>query len=184
MLCSRWAALAMITGLLFSGPAFAQETGVTGELERIATTSPQEKIQYATNALVEMQTAVKSVTKLVEAARKEGDVEKLQCLNNRMTAIRALLQVSEAANTAMNTALESGQKDRADHEFRKIAVALDKTRQLVAEAERCTSEAASKSGDTIIRVEGPLTEGGDDTAPTPFDELELGFDPPEASPYM
>ena len=88
-------------------PAHAQDAtgGIAGELERVATTSSAEKLQYSGAAVEEMRTDVKLVSKLLEAARKEGVVEKLQCLNTRLTAMKALLTVSEAADANMHTAL-------------------------------------------------------------------------------
>jgi hypothetical protein len=180
---SRFYIIALAASMLSSTPALAQETGVSGQLERSSSTSPQEKLQYAASSNAEMREAVKSVSKLLEAARRESNVERLQCLTNRLTAIRALVQVSEAAEVAMKDALNTGQAERADHEFRKIAVALTKTRQLLAEAERCMDDSGLKSGDTILQVEGGVTDEGDDTADVPVDVLDLGYDPPEASPF-
>lgn len=186
MLRSPMAVLSLLAGLaLFTPVAVAQDpgaTGVTGELERLASTSPQEKLQYSADALEEMRNGVKTVTKLVETARREGNVEELQCLNGRLTAMRALLQVSEAADVTMQESLAANSAERADHEFRKVAVALAKSRQLLAEADRCTTLDETVNGDTTVRVEGPLE--GDDSGTSPFDDLDIGFDPPEASPFM
>ena len=166
--------------------AFAQE-GVASELERTASTTPQEKVQYASTANQEMRDAVKHVTKLLDGARRESDVEGLQCLTNRLTSIRALLQVSEGAELAMKDALGSGEAEKANHEFRKIAVALSKSRQLMAEAERCAAQDTTlASGDSSIRVEGGIVgvDPSEDTGGLDIDVFEIGFDPPDASPFL
>jgi hypothetical protein len=173
-----------LTFLALSPLAFAQD-GVGSQLERTDTSTPQEKLEYATSANNEMRDAVKLVSKMLESARRESDVEGLQCLTNRLTSIRALLQVSESAELTMKDALGTGQGEKADHEYRKMAVALNKSRQLMAEAERCASSDNNlTSGDSVIRVEGGL--GGsseDDTAALVFDDFDTGMDPEEVSPF-
>jgi len=123
--------------LAFPFNSFAGKTGVAGDLERSSSTTPQEKVKYAADSNSEMRDAVKTVLKMLEGARRESNVEELQCLSNRLTSIRALAQVSEATEITMKESLAKGQQERAAYEFRKIAVALTKTRRLLAEANRC-----------------------------------------------
>jgi len=182
---NRLAAVALLgTVLVVAVPASAQDVGVTGEIVGTQTTSPQEKIQYAIDATAEMRDAVKSVVKLLEGARRESSVERLQCLSYRLTALRALVQVSEAADTAMKESLAAGATERADHEFRKIAVALSKTRQLLAEAERCLDDSGMRSGESVTEYTGGITDDGDDTEGVGFDAMDLQEDPPHASPFQ
>jgi len=144
-----------LSGLFFltlAFPFYSFAAGVSGELERSASTSPKEKLEYASDSNSEMRDAVKTVSRMLESAKRDSNVERLQCLNSRLTSIRALVQVSEAAEMAMRGALSKGQQERADHEFRKIAVALTKSRQLLAEAERCTADNGSVSGFGSIRL--------------------------------
>jgi hypothetical protein len=184
MLRSQIVVLAMLwLGLPLLAPtAQAQEPGVVGELERVASTTPQEKIQYSADALEQMRNGIKSVTKLVETARRDGDVEKLQCVTNSLTSMRALLQVSEKASVQMQEALNGNNAALADHELRKIAVAKSRSDQLLAEAERCYTQQPADGEDTIVRVEGGVE--GDDDVVTDFNDLDVGIDPPEASPFM
>ncbi len=184
MLRSSGIASLALAGLLWLAPAVqAQETGVAGELERTAGATPKEKLDYSAGAVEEMREAVKSTSRLLEAARRDGAVEEIQCLSNRMTPLRALLQVSEQAETSLKDRLGVQDTAGADREFRKIAVALTKSRQLVAEAERCVDATALQSGDTVTSWEGAATTG-DDTIDPGFTAFDLGFDPPESSPFM
>ena len=178
-------ALLLLCGLASAPQALAQETetGITTDLERLASTTPQEKMQYAVDGNEEMRQAIKEVSKMLEGTRREGDLTKLQCLNNRLTSIRALLQVSESAETAMKEALSAGEAERADHEFRKIAVARNKAQQLRAEADQCISESGLKSGQTVVKAEQELTKPEDETEDLPED-FDFGMDPPESSPFM
>ena len=176
-------ALAMLASLGISAPAFAQDGGVAGEIDRVASSSPQEKLDYVASANDEMRTAVKEVGKLLETVRREADVERIQCLKNRFTSLRSVLQVSEGAETSMRGALEAGEVEKADHEFRKVAIALSKARQLRAEADGCGYDSSVQSGETEVIVEGGEFDDLDETVEVEV-EVEIGFDPPESSPFM
>ena len=75
-----------------------------------------------------------------------------------MAGLRALYEVSQAAEEALESALRAGDNDRAEHEFRKITVALTKVRQFVAEAEACVGENDTAPGVVNLDVE---IEGGE-----------------------
>ncbi|MEQ1503626.1 MAG: hypothetical protein ABMB14_15415 [Myxococcota bacterium] len=181
--------LATIAGLslsavLFAGTVQAQDpTGVTSDLERTATTTPAEKITYATSSNEEIRDAEKQITRLLEQARKDADAEAIECLINRLTSVRALLQVSESAEVMMRDAIAAGGEEQANHEFRKIAVAVTKTRMLLAEAQRCASDQVVESGTTLVDWESALADEDDldDLAITDFD---IGLDPPQVSPFL
>ena len=181
--------LPILALLALGAPAWAQddepEPGVQGELERTASTTPQEKIDYAAKTTSELREAIREITRLVEQARRDDEVQQLQCLNSKLTSIRALLQVSETAQAAMRDALAAGEIERADHELRKIAVARTKTRQLRAEAEQCVSgEGPLKSGETQVTVETAELEDESELEEVPYDPFDIGNDPPEASPFL
>ena len=175
---------ACLVAAMSAAPAIAQETGISGELERTASTSPEEKISYADAANEEIRGAVAGVARLIEEARREGDVDTLECLTTKLSAIRAMLGVSEMAEATMNSAIEAGEVARADHEFRKIVVARAKTRQLLAEAEQCVSDGTIEPGVVDVDWTAEFSEDGDPTDETVFDDLDYGFDPPSASPFQ
>lgn len=176
-------------GLVLAGavaiatPALAQDQGIASELERVASTSPQEKIQFAEDATEEMTRAEKDVSKLLDSVRGDSGVEQLRCLNASLSSIRALLQVSEAATVAMKEALQGGEDLRAEHEFRKIAVARYKVQQLQAEAAQCINDSGLSSGDTRVVFSQELDKPIDETDEIP-DDYDFGYDPPESSPFL
>lgn len=177
------AALAVLVTLGVGSQAYAQDGGVAGEIDRVASSSPQEKLDYVSSANVEMRLAVKEVGKLLETVRREADIERIKCLKNRFTSLRSILQVSEGAEGSMRYALEAGEVEKADHEFRKVAVALSKARQLRAEADGCGYDGSVQSGETDVIVEGGEFDDLDETADIELD-IEIGLDPPESSPFM
>lgn len=164
--------------LVLSAPAAAQDpVGLTSELERTASATPQEKQAYAVAAKAEIADAAKQIARMLEAAKKDGDATAIQCITSRLTAVRALQTVCDNAEAAMITALSSGVLEKADHEFRRIAVALTKTRSLLAEAQRCSVDQAVASGDTVISVGADdLIDPGEDPGvidPTDWGDIPL-----------
>jgi hypothetical protein len=179
--------LLYLFGALLVGVAWADEPSATGDLERVAGTTSEEKVAYANNAVDEMRDGVKTVSKLLTDAQRDGEGSeeqrtRLQCINNHLTSMKSLLAVSESAATSLQEDLSNGSSELADHELRKIAVALDKSRQLLSEADACNNEDIA-SGVTTVTVSGAVGEVTDTQAVT-YDELEVGAYAPETSPFQ
>jgi hypothetical protein len=178
--------LSILTVVLLglSAPAWAQDEGIRGELERVASTSPDEKVQYAAAATAEIQDAVAAVSKMLDQAERDGDAEKIECVQSRLKSLKALAHVTEAASVALSDALDASKSPIADHEVRKIAVAVAKTRQLRMEAEACVNESKSEEGTDTRDFTGPETADASDTEGVDDDIIDIGEDPPEVSPFQ
>ncbi|MFZ5475782.1 MAG: hypothetical protein ACOZNI_03310 [Myxococcota bacterium] len=138
--------------LLGVTPALADTPGIEGSLEQSATTSPKEKVEFARSAVDEIGTSVKTVEKLLEQATKDKDEEAKECLTRKLTAMKALHEVVKVSNNNMQQALASSDMVHADLEFRKVAVALAKTRDFLAEAHACVGKAGAERGDSAVAV--------------------------------
>ena len=174
--------LALILGaaMALAIPAHAQDT--TGELEQSSATSSKEKISFASSAIEEMSGASKDVAKMLADAEKEGDVFKVQCLNKKLAAIRALNEVSQSASANMQDAIGAGVSERADLEFRKIVVALSKVRQFRAEAEACLGEGGAAPGSVDVDVTNEeLEETPEDSIAS--GDVEVGVEAPGITPF-
>jgi len=186
MLRNVFAATAMVLAVAWFSPVQAADGGVSGADAavvggKMVPSTPEQKVDFSSSALSELRGYVKEVSRLTETARRDGNVEQLQCLTNRLTSLRALVQVTESADSAMRSAVTERSSDLIDHEFRKISVAHSKSQTLASEAQRCTNEQVTNNGDTSIRVEGPL-EGGEALS-DPSYTVDIGFDVPQASPF-
>ena len=168
-------------------PLANAQDGVRSEIERSANTSDAEKIEYAQTAQAEIGDALKQINKMLEAARREGDADKIQCLTSRHTSVRALQVVTDGATTSMEAAIANGESEKADHEFRKLAVALGKTRMLAAEAQQCDSGSSVQPGETLIELLSELVSDDELTDLLDLlelDQLDFGMDPPDVSPFL
>lgn len=172
--------------LLCSPVASAQEADAMSEIERISNAGPGEMAEFARESVGEIAEAVKSVSRMLEEARSRSNVEALQCLTNRLTSIRALEQVSKLSQKTLQGVLDAGNTERAHHEIRKVAVALNKARQLLTEGERCADQDTLASGDSVVRWEGGIRGApeAEDTQDITYDEFDVGRDPPKSSPFL
>ena len=132
--------------------------------------------------LTKMREVLKRVVQLQGIARKQKDVIKLNCVNDKLLQIKQLLNIGEANKTNLDEAIarddESGRYDF----YSNITIANDQVMTLGAEAEQCIGEDLSFLGPTETTVEG----GNEPDDPTlgeepDFPEVEL---PPVSSPFV
>ncbi len=181
---AKMRALLLSAALLFGAPAaVAQEAG-SGTLEQGSTVTDKEKIEFVSAAIEEMSATVKAVSKQLEDAEKEGDDLKIKCLSKKLAAIQALSDVSGNAQDAMEKAIEDGESAGAQHEFRKVAVALSKVRQFKAEADACVSDSSSTPGVTNVNVSVDGLTSGNDTELMGDSDFDVGSIPPNTSPFQ
>jgi hypothetical protein len=149
--------------------ALAATPGVNAELESASTTSPKEKTEFGRSAVDEIGGKVRTVEKLMEQAQKDKNVEHIDCLQRKLTPMRALLEVSKQSNVSMQSALSSAQVPKAEQEFRKIAVALTRSRDFAAEAQGCVGDSGVARGEPSYTV----TESTEALAQTPDADIEM-----------
>lgn len=176
------AALILLAGL--QPTRAAAQDQLRSQLEQSSTTSSAEKREFAGDANKEMEAAVKKLAKAMSEAEREREAVQLNCLNKKLSSARTLSEVAESANAAMNAAIGENNLDKAEHEFRKIAVALQKTREFAAEGEACLGDAGSVPGVTSVDVSKGDLDDEDDTEPIDDGSTGLlGVDPPDTSPF-
>jgi hypothetical protein len=144
--------LAMSGAFSFQSVSFAQTEATLAE--EVASTSPKEKMQFVQTAIDQMKTWSGEVEKLLSDAEKDKDDIRVQCLNKKLTTMRTLLEITQAAKVTMSTALSAGENERAEHEYRKIRVALDKSQQYRVEADACIGVVNEGPGSTAVTVTG------------------------------
>ena len=113
----------------------------------------EEKTVRTRRAVDNMRGSLSKVLRYLEEAREQRDVLKLNCVNEKLTAIKGLLRVSEQAAVTMMEALATKDVTVAQHEYEKIMIAASKTEELSAESEVCIGELAVYSGQTSVTVE-------------------------------
>ena len=150
-------------------------------MRKRANISPRDMTAQGTNYIARMKDVLKRIEELQEIARKNKDVIKLNCVNDKLLQVKQLLNIADAASTNMSEAIARRDEEGRYHEFGRLTIANQQVSVLGTEAENCIGEDLSFLGPTEVIVEAP-EEPDDPTA-----ESNPGFPvvdpPPVASPF-
>lgn len=158
-------------------------TGVSSNLDLLAAATPQQKLDYASDSVSEINDAVEAMGKLLAEAEKANDATAVNCIKSRLTSVTALQSVVVTAEEQLKTALAANEDEMADHQFRKIAVGRSKTRILLAEAQRCASDNKLESGTTLVDWNTVLTDE-DEFLEVDLSDFDIGPVPPSISEFV
>lgn len=140
--------IVLMLGALLAAPVAAQQP-------RAATAADTEKLEAAAASIARMKAALKQVLGRAEQARNEKDVVKLNCVNEKLTQIKALIKVAEQADIALHESIATKDNGGAA-EFSKIAIARTKIDGLRADSEQCVGQLAYMVDEkTTVEVEQP-----------------------------
>jgi hypothetical protein len=148
----RVLALAGIGLLIAIGLGVAAEGDADSGLEftKMSSLSAAEQLTQGRAFLDGMKDSLARVSKLADEARKDKDVIRLNCINEKLVAVRGLLSIAETSFTALEDAVEKDDTEERNHEFTKISIASTKVNELKTEAELCAGEVTIYSGDTVV----------------------------------
>jgi hypothetical protein len=180
---------AALVGLASAGTLYAQTAPPAGGADEADTSVPMTKETQLSSAEMaakaktlqgEMDANFKFISELKVRARKQKDVIKLNCINDKFLQIKALLNIAEGAQANLEVAIMSRDDDARTHEFSKVTISAEKIQALRNEAETCIGEDLTYVGPTDVEVDAPEMPD-DPTATDPFDD---GIEPPAyASPF-
>lgn len=138
---------------------------VTGETR--ADLSPREMTAESKKLLTEMEGFHVRVLQLQAAARKAKDVIKLNCVNEKLLAVKQLLNIGESAENDLTEAIASSDRDAQVHQYSQIKLAHERATGERDEAEGCIGEEIVFVGPTKVDVDGPAMP--DDPTQDPHD---------------
>jgi len=169
--------LTLLLTMLLAAPAWAETPGVSGTLEQSSSTSPKEKVEFAASAVKEIEGAIATVQKLLDQAEKDQKTEQVECLQRKLTPLKALLEVSKTSSNDLQQALAVNNTVQADLQYRQVAVALSKARDFLSEAQACVGDTGARRGDAVVSVDdagvgeeiplAPDETGGETPKPSP-----------------
>jgi hypothetical protein len=144
--------------------------------------SPSEMRTQATHSIAAMQDNLKRIVQLQETARRQKDVIKLNCVNDKLLQVKQLLNIAESANTNLQEMIARADEEGRYHEFGRIQIAHQQATVLATEAENCVGEDFTFFGETEVTVDKPTMPDDFDFGDGPnFPDVEL---PPLASPFI
>ncbi len=145
--------------------------------------NPRQKQDFAQVAVQELESATNRILRLIEEAQKKKDVVLLNCLNDKLGALRGLLKVAGDSKLNLAEAAARENLDLQEHNFRKLFIAKQQAMTVVAEANACVGQVGIvTAGQTriVVTVDGG-TEGGESAGATSTGGSSR---PPDASPFL
>ncbi len=106
-----------------------------GTVEQEAATSPGEKIRFASIAIDEMWSTHAELAEQLRGAEAEPD--RATCLDSKLNDLEHLIREAESATVSIPLALAEGERQLAELEFRKVSIALSRSRQARQAAALC-----------------------------------------------
>jgi hypothetical protein len=201
MLDGRRALVALIVGVALGamgfGLAIAQDeqqagdgageaAGDDGELpvrER-ARLTPAEQLEEA-QRIEERGTQIsRRVLAMLDEARRERDIIRVTCLNDKLTQINAHRRTLESRLRNLQEANATGDSERRNHEFTVITVLGQHFRTLEQEANACIGQDIFETGTTRVVTDIDPSTPEEDLIVLPVDPPEVPFIPPPASVRM
>jgi hypothetical protein len=154
----------------------------TSPTKKRASISPNDMVEQANVYMTKMKDALKRVIHLQELTRRQKDVIKLNCVNDKLLQVKQLLNIAESANTDLSEAIARNDEEGRYHQFGRITIAHQQVTTLAGEAENCVGEDISFLGPTEVTVDKP--DEPDDPTIEPVPQFPFVDPPPVASPYI
>ena len=183
------AVLFVLGGTVFArqtqpAPAPAQaQPDVDITFKQVANLTPQEMLDQGQDDMKQMQKGLQRVVELQELARKQNDIIKLNCVNDKLVQIKAAINIAEKSLTDLHEAIARNDDGARQHAFTKMTITNQKVQVLVTEAENCIGSDLSFVGATQVDVEIDPNIPSEDPTQPPFPEPPTDR-PPLASPFF
>jgi hypothetical protein len=147
--------------------------------QRKTSLTPQEQIGESARHLSRMEQAAAGVRKMLEEARKQRDVVKTLCLNDKLSQVDVAIRSGRDRRVQLQAAVARNDGELASHEFTILTVLRQRSEQLVAEANQCIGEDAAFVGDTRTKVSvDPSIPAAEFPYPDPASDPTLVISPP------
>jgi|SRR5579871_5022007 len=151
----RWLLRIAPVALLVGTGALADDKGSVDvpPITKTANLSPTETLTQAKEYVSKMQDTLRHVVQLQEVAKKQKDIIKLNCVNDKLVQVKGHLAVNDNAMASLNEAIAKGDDSGRQHEFTRVTILYQKVQVLGTEAENCIGEDLSYVGEARVDVE-------------------------------
>lgn len=201
MLDGRRALIALVAAMALGATGFglaiaqdaeeeAQQAGASGEADaelpvrRRAQLTPQEQSAEA-QAIEERGTQIsRRVLAMLDEARRERDIIRVTCLNDKLTQINAHLRTLQQRRENLQEAINTGDESRRNHEFTVITVLGQHFRTLEQEAGACIGQDIFETGTTRVVTDIDPSTPEEDLVVQEPGLPEVPFIPPPESGAM
>lgn len=177
------------------GLAYAQGTGGTGGgsdddgsedastgVTRRADLTPEEQVTEAERIQTGARSLSQRVMGMLDEARREGDVVRVTCLDDKLTQINAHAHTLDDRIESLQEATTTADGDRRNHEFTVISVLGQNFQQLERDANECIGQSMFETGTTRVVTEiDPNTPTTDPSLTPATPQENIPYLPPPGS---
>lgn len=166
----------------FFGLAAALPTSVLAQGQA---SSHESMIGEAQNGVQRIEAIIESGTAMLEKARSESDVTKIDCINTALVNTRGFLNVAQNGETNLREAIQRRDEESTSHHYKLVQLAVNKSEALGSKMAECGAEILGVSGETrttttqTCKVEPCLQGEGKN-----IESAEPGKTDVDASPYL
>lgn len=158
MVDGRRALGALLVGLTLGAMGFgfaiaqdaSDEAGGEVPVRRRANVLPQERLDEAAEIVQRGDSISRRVLAQLDEARRERDIIRVTCLNDKLTQINAHRRSAGDRFERLNEADQIGDRERAQHEYTVITVLGQQFRVLESEANGCIGQDIYETGTTRV----------------------------------
>jgi hypothetical protein len=129
--------------------------------------APAARLAHGQEILVTIEAASQAVQRQLQSARKDRDVVRVLCLNDKLNQVDVTLSSAQDRLGSLRTAIEHSDADRARHEYTVLEVLNDRARVLVNESAQCVGEETGFIGEAEVSVSVDPNLPNPDTATDP-----------------
>ncbi len=178
------AAIVAAFGTVQAQPAGEEPRPLEANTSSEAKLTPREMSAQSQVLLTEMEAVLRRVVGLQQSARKQKDIIKLNCVNDKLLQVKQLLNIAENAKNSLIEAIAAQNEADRYHQFAQLTVAAERSRGLRDEAEACIGEELVFLGPTELEVDKPPIVD-DPTTEDPWNLGGLELERPAyATPYL
>jgi hypothetical protein len=125
-----------------------------------------------------------AVHEQVEAAKKDKDVIRLNCLLDKETQLKVNATIMDQALQALQEAVTRQDQGGQLHEYTRVTIVNQKAQVLKTEADACVGAETNYIGPTKVVVEAPEVPDSVDQPPPATPPITVIDRPPPASAYQ
>ena len=134
--------LGVIVALSMSvGAADAQpQAGTEVRAQRVNQLTGPDQLREAGHVIENVTTTRRQVSDLLDRARQERDIIKVNCLNDKLTQIDVTLRSAREHQDLLQTAVTINNDGQRNHEFQLMTIFRSRAQVLEGEARACIGE--------------------------------------------
>jgi hypothetical protein len=114
--------------------------------------SPEQMLARAKQFVGGIEQASGSISRQLQAARKDRDVVRVLCLSDKLNQVDVALGSAQDRMGSLRGAAERADVDRTRHEYTVLEVLNDRVRVLVNESNQCVGEETGFIGEAEVSV--------------------------------